>query len=152
MDEYKEKYEKEAALRKKNAVIINHMAKWMMLLEDGISICDFFFEKDCKRIAVYGASAIGRVLIKEIERTNDLSVVCIVDKNAERIRKNYYYPVLGVDEYINVENVDMVVVTPIAYYDQIQKDLLRQRPDIPVVNIARIIEVAELEAWDGKTV
>lgn len=152
MDDYKQKYENEHQLRIKNGTIISHMEKWMFLMEDGISLSSFFDEKGCKKIAIYGGSAIGRVLIKEIEKSNGIEVSCIIDKNAERIRKNYQYPVYRLVDYMDSGDIDMVVVTPMTYFDTIQRDLLRIRPEIPVVNIARIIEIVELEAWDGKTV
>ncbi len=152
MVDYKEKYEKENELRIKNAIIIRNMEKWMLLLEDNISICDYFFDNGCKNIVVYGGSSIGRILIKEIEKTKGLSIACVMDKRAEHIRKDFEYPVIGLSDYNGMTDIDMVVVTAISYFDQIQKELVRLRPEIPVVSIARVIEVTELEAWDGKTV
>ena len=146
MNNYKEAYEKEHVLRIRNARMINCMGKWISLKQKGININDFFLDRECKKIAIYGASQLGVLFYEEIKLNPEIEVICFFDKKARRINseQSMKIKVYEPTEYYNqTGEIDMVVVTPIFFFDEIEEELLRQMPDIPIINLEKILIYGE---------
>lgn len=91
---------------------------WMILLEKGNCIVEYFEKNHIKVIAVYGYGNIGRHLITQLSET-DVTVKYIIDKR-EGIT------VEGIDRYLlndDYPEVDAIIITPILEYGQIEKEL-----------------------------
>lgn len=123
------------------------VSKWLELLEDGGSLLPYFQERKCHKIMIYGAADIGRLLSKEIRRAGSVRVSGFLDRNADRQREICGVPVYLPEEYIHLDEVDMVVVTAIVAFKAINDNLMQLRPEIPVVSLNTIIEAAGNEVW-----
>lgn len=91
---------------------------WLLIIERGNGIEEYFYEKGIKEIAVYGYGNIGRHLVEQLIKT-DISIKYIIDKNKKVVSDN-------IDVYHLTEkipDVDAVIVTPICEYQSIKKKI-----------------------------
>ncbi len=127
------------------------VSQWLELLEDRTNLQPYFKAHKCRKIAIYGAAEIGRMLLKEIEQDNVMKVSYFLDRNAKMQREKWGVPVYLPEEFPGLSEVDMVVVTALLSFKSIESILLRMRPEIPVVSLETIIDVRKDEVWyDGK--
>lgn len=149
MEDYKSEYEKEHTLRLRNSKIIDCMARWISLKQNNINVMDFFLERNCRRIAIYGASRLGRLAYDEIISSSQLEPVCFFDQNAEKINRymDFKASVYDPSQYMDhVKEFDAVLVTPIFFFDRIEAELLRKKPEIPIISFETIIFYGEQKA------
>lgn len=97
--------------------------QWMYLKIRNRSISEYFLKKSIKKIAIYGMSYIGNRLYDELKNSG-IDIILGIDKNADMIL--YEIPVLKpndtqLSKYI--QEVDMIVVTAVAFYQEIKKEL-----------------------------
>ena len=62
---------------------------WTQLALKGISVADFFRTNGLRRIVVYGYGRVGKLVCREIEKCDDLSLVAVIDKNYKKIDCNF---------------------------------------------------------------
>lgn len=129
-----------ADARIKNRELFVCALDWLRLLERGANLLPYFKERDCRRIGIYGAGELAEVLIQELIKKNEVEIVYLMDQSAAAQREKYGFPVYLPEELHTVEDVDMIVVTAITYYDSISERLIRMRPEIPVVSLKNIIK------------
>lgn len=90
------------------------LTRWIELKDQGSSVLDGI--KDYSKVAVYGYAEMGKLLTKEIEKNNKFKLMYIFDKK--------YY---GKDGVVypapDIEKPDCVIVTAIASFDVIKKEL-----------------------------
>ena len=125
--------------RTKNRQLFACALDWMRLLESGKDLLPYFQERDCKKIGIYGAGELAEILIQEMRRKNEVEIVCLIDQSAAAYREKFGLPVYLPEEFTTIEDVDMVVVTAITYFDAISEKLIRMCPEMPVVSLAGII-------------
>lgn len=117
----------------KNKLITDCLDKWMSLKERGISLVGYLKKYQYGNIAIYGFGMLGRHLIFEfkrecvnisyiIERRKDVSCTGIEIKSPEE----------------DFKNVDAVIVTAVADYDEIYEDL-KGKLDCPIISILEIL-------------
>jgi hypothetical protein len=117
------------------------MNKWFVDKCNNISIEIFFENAGYKDIAVYGIGELGKNLLLDLKR-GDINVKYIIDKSAE-------YSCIGMGEYIvhdlndNLEDVDVVIVTPIANFDEIKK-VLEEKIKCPIISLEDVIGVSSI--------
>lgn len=112
------------------------MEKWMRLKLNGETLADYFHAAGYQKIAVYGMGDIGRLLVRELSES-DIHVAYGIDKNKDiKADISVYEPAPG------LEPVDAVVVTAIAYYDEIAA-MLTTILDCPVLSMENVV-VAQL--------
>jgi FlaA1/EpsC-like NDP-sugar epimerase len=144
-----EKLESEVAKLKKqltrSQTICGCTLQWIEILEDRHSLKAYFEQHHCKSVAIYGASDLGRLLMKEVQ--GYCEVPCFIDRNAERYRVKWGIDVYTPEEYDKIPDVDMVVVTALASFDKVNEMLLEIRPEIPVVSLKVIINTLSDEVW-----
>lgn len=109
------------------------MNDWVHVKQKGIGVFKYFEDRDYHRIAIYGMNYVGKTLVSELENTS-VEVIAGIDKNAKSISGNIR--VLTPDEFD--ENVDVIVVTPIAFFESIA-DMLEEKVTCPVVSIEDVI-------------
>ena len=122
-EELSEKYNQSRTLNDKYEEMLRLMDQWIANLQDGKSVRCFFEIKKYKKIAVYGTSWLSRRLQQELDGT-DIIVELVFDKNSI--------------ESIRDCNVDVIVVTSLYYFYEIQM-ALEKLTDIPIVSIGKIV-------------
>lgn len=110
------------------------MNQWVKVKQKGMSLSQYFEKNGYRRIAIYGMGHVGETLVEELKETNT-EVAYGIDKNAENIWLNDIN-VLSLDD--ELENVDVVVVTAISFFDHI-KDLLSRKLTCPIISLEDIL-------------
>ena len=109
------------------------MNQWLMIKQQNKDIVTYFHENNYKKIAIYGMSYVGERLYDELAQS-DIEVCYAIDK-----RGNDMY--VDLDVYTledDLPEVDVIVVTAISFYDEIN-DKLAMITDIPAVSLEDII-------------
>lgn len=107
--------------------------QWLRIRQEGKTLVEFFEKNDYKTVAIYGMKELGERLYDELENSG-ITVKYIIDKNADTIYADV--DVLTPDD--ELEPVDVVVVTAIYYFDEIE-EMLSERVDYPVVSLEDIL-------------
>lgn len=139
MDERKKFVDKNAKLLdaiNKYKLISACLDEWMSLKEKNINPADYLKRCNYKRTAVYGMGILGRHLLYDLEKA-EIEVAYIIDRRVEL--KHPKLEIKGPED--DLEEVDVVVVTAIADFDEIF-DELNDRINCPIVSIAEIIQEA----------
>lgn len=110
------------------------MNEWVHVKQDGKSLIMYFQKRNYKKIAIYGMNFVGETLLRELEGS-DIEVVFAVDQNADHIFGSV--EVIKPDEPI--EAVDAIVITPIYYFETIEKQLM-EKVDCPIISIEEIVK------------
>lgn len=147
---WQEEKEKIISQRDRYKEYLSCVLQWLELLEDGANLRSYFKEHNCSQIAVYGAAEIGRVLRKEVECDSAIQVLYFLDRNAKKQKEKWGVPVYLPEEFAVLPDVDMVVVTAITSFADIWNNLMRIRPEIPVVSLKTMIEVRKDEVWHAQ--
>ena len=108
------------------------MEKWMRIKQKGQSIETYFNTYGYKNIAIYGLGDIGKLLIIEL-KDSSVNVVYGIDRNA-----NATDAIKIVSPNEDLENVDVIVVTAIAYFGEVDQ-LLSEKVQCPVISFEDII-------------
>lgn len=96
------------------------LVKWIQHKQKGKTFVSYIENNDFDSVAIYGMKEMGLLLFSELQN-NDINVVCAIDKNAELLDCEIEIPVISNLE--NIPNVDVIIVTPIHYFDSIHKEL-----------------------------
>lgn len=124
--------EKKQQEKEKFRIMYQMMESWFRLKLEGKNIEDYFNAYGYKHIAIYGMGDIGKNLLADL-RNSSVKVDYAIDKvvtNTEDIR------VVSPEE--KLEKVDAIVVTAIAYFDDIN-DNLSSKTDCPIISLEDII-------------
>lgn len=109
------------------------LVQWVSLKQEGKSLASYFEENNYKTVAIYGMKELGERLYDEL-RNSDIEVKYIIDKNADAIYSEI--DVITPDE--KLPKVDVIVVTAIHYYDEIE-EMLTEKVNYPVVSLEDIV-------------
>ena len=101
--------------------------------QEGKSLVAFFEQNDYKTVAIYGMKELGERLYDELKDTG-IEVKYMIDKNADTI----YADVDVVEPEDTLEEVDVIVVTAIHYFDEIE-EALAEKIDCPVISLEDIV-------------
>lgn len=129
----KVKTDKQSLLVKKNHAILKLFSQWILTKQEGKSIVNYLHENNVKTVAIYGMSFVGERLFDEL-KDSDIEVKYAIDQNANAIFKD-------VDMYTpdqKLPDVDMIIVTAIYFFDEID-DKLSEVTDCPVVSLENIL-------------
>lgn len=107
--------------------------QWLKLKQERKSLVSYFRENNYRTVAIYGMKELGERLYDEL-RESGIEVKYIVDRNAGEIYSDV--DVLLPEE--ELPQVDVIVVTAIHYYDEIERKL-NELVDFPVVSLEDII-------------
>lgn len=120
--------------------MVKCLDKWMGLREEGISLASYCTDRDVRVIGIYGYGRLGRHLVWELER-GGLSVSWIMDQRYDVLgKKNKCYRFLSPNEGCRLENVDMIIVTAVEDYYQIEAELCKYM-DVEIVSVEEIVDV-----------
>ena len=116
-------YNKSCSLNDKYEEMLVLMDRWIKNLQSGKKVVSFFEKKCYKNIAIHGTSWLSQRLQQELQDT-DVVVQLVFDKNSiETIKKH---------------EVDVIVVTSLYYFYEIQREL-ENLTKTPIVSIGSII-------------
>ncbi len=131
--------EQAARIRKNYALL----RQWFFLRSLGKTVVPYFDRIDCKQIAVYGMSDLGKFLCEELKESS-VSVLYAIDKRADKLEADI--PVYDLDA--DLPKADAIVVTAIYFFDQIFKDL-QGKVQCPIISLEEILYAIEQECSDG---
>lgn len=109
------------------------MNQWVKVKQEGKNLASYFEQNDYKKIAIYGMSYAGETLVEELKNSN-IEVEYGIDKNADSIYADI--DVLTVED--DLESVDVVVVTAITFFDEIEEKL-SEKMDCPIISLEDIL-------------
>ena len=112
---------------------MNVLNQWLLLKNEGKSLADYFVNNSYKNIAVYGMGELGNRLIEEL-KSSDINVRYGIDKNVQSV----YSEIEVIDLESKIENVDVIVVTAVFAFEEIENELSK-RTDIPIVSLEEVI-------------
>ncbi len=121
----------------KNAMVIDILARWVSIMQDGKSLTEYFERYQYKTIAVYGMHYVGERLCRELAGTG-IEVKYAIDQ----VRT-----VAAVDVAIRkpgdyLDEVDAVIVTPVYYFQQISENLSGILA-CPIISFEEILDEVE---------
>lgn len=109
------------------------LIEWLRIKQEGKSLVSFFVRNGYKTVAIYGMKELGERLYDEL-KDSEIQVKYIIDKNADAI----YADVDVVNPEDTLEEVDVIVVTAIHYFDEIE-GALAAKTDCPVMSLEDIV-------------
>lgn len=124
---------KNSDMSDKHLALFLMMNEWVKVKQEGKNLAEYFVEKGYKRIAIYGMSYAGETLLDELNDT-DIEVVYAIDKNA----KSIYLDIDTVTIESDLQEVDVVVVTAITFFDDIEEKL-KEKLECPIVSLEDIL-------------
>jgi lactate dehydrogenase-like 2-hydroxyacid dehydrogenase len=124
--------EKKVTETEKFRIMYQLMEHWMRIKQRKGSLAEYFEAYGYKRIAIYGMAEIGYILLKELKET-DIEVIYGIDKNP-----NISSTVRVISPESELPEVDAIIVTAIAYYDEIE-ELLRKKSDIKIISLEDVV-------------
>lgn len=112
------------------------MERWLACIQKGRSLEQYLYDKGYEKIAVYGLGEVGLLLIEELKDTK-IKILCGIDKKPKtKLRMDIKKP------GDTIVDADAIIVTAIAYFYDIEKELSRYNK-CPIISLEDIIyEVA----------
>lgn len=116
---------------------------WLsQILSDKDSVKEYLDNSGYKKIAIYGMGSIAELLSKQFERYTDTEIKYYIDRNG---RELFYglngLEVVDVEGIAEMEEVDVIIVTAIADYDEILSEIRKKTSNIRVVSLEEIIGI-----------
>ncbi len=99
------------------------LTRWKKLNDRGISISEYFCDRGYRKIAIYGASDIGKLCCDELARSGEIEIVCLIDRQAVG---SYCGKPIILPAEIPRDGLDVVVITPIWDYLGIAEKIYMQ--------------------------
>lgn len=109
--------------------------QWLQIRQQGKTLVEYFTKNGYKTVAVYGMKELGERLCDEL-KGSDVTVSYAIDKNADSIYTDVDVDVVTPDE--ELEEVDVIVVTAITFFDEIE-EMLCEKVDCPIVSLEDIL-------------
>ena len=128
-----EKIDKTQAMSDKHFALFLLMNQWVKVKQDGKNLASYFEKNGYKKIAIYGMSYAGETLVNEL-KDSQIELKYGIDKNANHLYAEM--DIVTLDE--EFENVDVVVVTAITFFDEIKEELAG-KIECPIVSLEDIL-------------
>ena len=109
------------------------MNQWVKIKQEGKSISEYLQQSGYKKVAIYGLSYVGETLLDELKDSN-IMLAYGIDKNAD----NIYADIDVVSLNDKLDEVDVIIVTAITFFDQIVEEL-SNKVKCPIVSIEDIL-------------
>ena len=128
-----DKTQKIQSMSDKHLALFLMMNQWVKVKQEGKNLSQYFEQNEYKKIAVYGMSYAGETLIDELKGTG-IDVAYGIDKSYDSIYSDV--DVVSVED--ELEKVDVIVVTAISFFDEIEEQL-SEKIDCPIVSLEDIL-------------
>ena len=113
-------------------IMYQMMERWMRIKQSNESLDKYFKIYGYKKIAIYGMGDIGKLLLNEIQ-DSDVQIEFGIDKNNKVSAEiEIFKPEDDLPE------VDAIIVTAIAYFDEIEK-ILSKKMTCPIISLEDIV-------------
>lgn len=107
--------------------------KWLESELSGKGCTSYLEMYEYKKVAIYGAGDIGKLLVKALEKSS-IDPVCVIDRRADEIYEFEGLEVYTLNEFLNKDiEVDSLIVTILSSYDEIVKEVAKKRIELPVM-------------------
>lgn len=130
---YKKVFRKTKERADRYFMLFRMMDRWVRIHQEGRTLLSFFVQEGYQKIAIYGIGYAGETLLDELKDTG-IQVAYGIDKNSELVCGDL--EILSIDDYL--ENVDAVIVTAVADFGEIKKQLKRKM-NCPILSLDNII-------------
>lgn len=107
--------------------------RWLQIRQEGRTLAEYFKKNNYKTVAIYGMKELGERLLDEL-KDSGITVCYAIDKNADQI----YADVDILTPEDELKPVDVIVVTAIYYFDEIEENL-SEKVDYPIVSLEDIV-------------
>lgn len=124
---------KEQKMSNKHLALFLMMNQWVLVKQEGKNLASYFEKNNYRKIAVYGMSYAGERLLNELKGSG-IEVAYGIDQNADGI----YSEIEIVTKEDTLEPVDAIVVTPVFFFQEIEKDLA-EKVDCPILSLEDIL-------------
>lgn len=128
-----EKLQKSQEHRKKVHELYMALDQWLQIRQEGKTLVEYFQKNEYKTVAVYGMKELGERLCDEL-KDSEVTVKYAIDKNADAI----YSDVDVVTPDDELAPVDVIVVTAITFFDEIE-EMLSEKVDCPIISLEDIL-------------
>lgn len=117
----------------KHLAILELFDRWMFCKQNGKSMEDYLKKNHVDTVAIYGMGHAGKCLYEELKAT-DIKVKYVIDQKADQIYTDVkkYFP------EDNLPKVDLIIVTAVYYYRDIEK-VLSNVTDCPIISLEDIL-------------
>lgn len=105
-------------LSDKHLTLMLLLNQWLKLLQKDKKITEYFYKNNIKYIAIYGMGYLGERLYDELKEST-IEIKYFIDRNNQK--KYEGMETKTPDDYL--PEVDVLIVTPVFYYDEIKKNL-----------------------------
>lgn len=123
----------------KNEFIILTLARWVDVLHAGGRIDAFLHAHGVESVAVYGYGHLGRLLTRELHRSEQVRLACVVDQSEQQLDEDVPF-VLASDE---LPEVDAILVTAVYYFDEIRAALMAKGVRAKIVSLYDVLNLME---------
>ena len=124
---------KAQSMSDKHLALFLMMNQWVKMKQQGRNLSEYFERNGYKRIAVYGMSYAGETFIDELKGSK-AEIVYGIDQRANSIYADV--DIFSVDDAL--KEVDVVVVTAITFFDEIEEKLSRKL-DCPIISLEDVL-------------
>lgn len=107
--------------------------QWLQVRQEGKTLVEYFTKNGFKTVAVYGMKELGERLCDEL-KGSEVTVSYAIDKNADSIYADV--DVMTPEEAL--PEVDVIIVTAITYFDEIE-EMMCKKVDCPIVSLEDIL-------------
>jgi hypothetical protein len=112
------------------------LEQWLSIKQKGKSLNKYFEDNLIQTVAIYGLGVLGKRLYDEL-RDTQLQISYGIDQNAEKIQ---IYGLEVKTLQVELADVDIIVVTPMAFYEIEQKLRRKMGSEINIVSIEDVVE------------
>ena len=108
--------------------------RWIRNKNEGKNIAEYLLANGYEQVAIYGLGFVGESLYDELKHT-DVEVKYAIDNNADNL---VYENLTIIKPTKNMEHVDVIIVTAVYFYDDIE-DMLRTITGDKVISLEDIV-------------
>ena len=116
------------------------LLQWLKNYQLGKKIAIYLKQQGINTVAIYGMKELGECLYDEL-KGSDICVKYVIDKAADQI----FAECKIVTPDSELDEVDMVIVTAIHYYEDIKKNLLNKNVRV-VISLSDLLRLTENES------
>lgn len=111
------------------------LRKWLSLKQQGSHLEKFFYDNGITEICIYGMAELGHLLVDEMKNSS-IKIRCGIDR-AEK--EENAIEIVNVKDAYRYKDVQAIVVTPVQYYSEIEKEL-RNKTEAYIICLEDIID------------
>lgn len=128
-----EKKDEIQKMSEKHLALFLMMNQWVKIKQEGKNLAEYLKEQGYRNVAIYGMSYAGETLVEELRNT-DIQVAYSIDKNADSIYSDI--SIVSIDD--KLQAVDVIIVTAITFFDEIE-ERLSKKMNCPIVSLEDIL-------------